>query len=99
MIIFKNISFKIIFWALIPFLFVVSIVPFISHLIIKNSALDVVKKRDAAFAELAGVRLAENLQRYTYFLQTIADKPYLQKHVLYPHGPVADPGKNPVAFF
>jgi PAS domain S-box-containing protein len=70
---FKSISIKIIFWALIPFLFVVSIVPVMSHLTIKNSALDVVKRRDAAFAEIAAVRLSENLQRYSYFLQTIAD--------------------------
>ncbi|WP_170923729.1 PAS domain-containing sensor histidine kinase [Desulfocicer vacuolatum] len=70
---FKRISIKIIFWALIPFLFVVSIVPVMSHLTIKNSALDVVKRRDAAFAEIAAVRLSENLQKYSYFLQTIAD--------------------------
>jgi len=71
--IFKSISIKIIFWALIPFLFVVSIVPVLSHLTIKNSALDVVKRRDAAFAEIAAVRLSENLQKYSYFLQNIAD--------------------------
>lgn len=71
---FKRIHTKIIFGALIPILFVMGVITLVSLITIENTALEVVIKRDAVMAEIAANRLSENLQRYPYMLQTLAEK-------------------------
>lgn len=71
---FKSIHIRIIFWALLPIFFVMGAVTLLSFITIKNTALEVVKKRDAVLAGIAASRLSENLQKYPFFLQTLAEK-------------------------
>lgn len=71
---FKHIHTKIIFGALIPILFVMGVITLVSLVTIENTALEVVIKRDTVLAEIAAKRLSENLQRYPFFLQTLAEK-------------------------
>lgn len=73
--VFRSIHVKIILWALIPSFCVMGIITLLSLLTIKNTALDVVKKRDAVLAEFAAKRLSENLQRYPKFLKELAELP------------------------
>ena len=75
---FKSIHNKIIFWTLLPTFFVMGVLSVFSLVTIKNAALEVVRKRDAEVAEMAGQRLAENMARYPLFLQTLADTPALK---------------------
>ncbi len=76
---FKSIRIKIIFWALIPIFLVMGVITLLSLVTIKNTALEVVKKRDAVLAEIAAKRLAENLQKYSFFLQTLAESAPLKQ--------------------
>lgn len=75
---FKSIQSKIVFWALLPFFLVIGGVTFLSLVTIKNTALEVVKKRDVVLAEFAAKRLSENLQKYPLFLQSLADNSALK---------------------
>ncbi len=79
---FKSIHFKLIFWAVIPIFCVMGIITFLSFITIKNTALDVVQKRDAILAEIAAKRLSENLQKYPFFLQTLAESAPLKSMAL-----------------
>lgn len=74
----RSIHSKIILWALVPIFFVMGIITLLSFITIKNTALEVVKKRDAVLAEIAAKRLSENLQKYPFFLQTLAESKALQ---------------------
>ncbi len=49
------------------------IITLVSFITIKNTALEVVKKRDTVLAEIVGKRLSENLMKYPFFLQTLAE--------------------------
>ncbi|MCG8565988.1 MAG: HAMP domain-containing protein, partial [Desulfobacterales bacterium] len=70
---FKSIHIKIIFWTLLPSFFVMGVLSVLSLVTIKNTALEVVQRRDVELAEMTGKRLAENLARYPLFLQTLAE--------------------------
>ncbi len=69
---FKSIHIRIIFWALIPIFFVMGIITLLSFVTIRNTALEVVQKRDGELAEIAARRLSENLYKYPFFLQNLA---------------------------
>lgn len=69
---FKSIHIKIIFWALLPSLCVIGGITLLTSLTIKNTALEVVIKRDVILAKFTGNRLSENLQKYPLFLKNIA---------------------------
>ncbi len=74
----KSIQAKIIFWALLPCILVMAGITLLALITIKNTALEVVTNRDMVLAELAAKRLAENLQKYPLFLQTIAENSAIQ---------------------
>ncbi len=71
---FTRIHTKIIFGALIPILFVMGVITLLALVTIKNTALEVVIQRDTVLAEIAANRLSENLQKYPFLLQTLAEK-------------------------
>ena len=71
---FKRIHTKIIFGALLPILFVMGVITLLALVTIKNTALEVVIQRDTVLAEIAANRLSENLSKYPFLLQTLAEK-------------------------
>ncbi|MEH0020594.1 MAG: ATP-binding protein [Desulfobacter sp.] len=71
---FKRIHTKIIFGALIPVLFVMGVITLLALVTIESTALEVVIQRDTELAEIAANRLSENLQKYPFLLQTLAEK-------------------------
>ncbi|MCP4294000.1 MAG: hypothetical protein GY786_00130, partial [Proteobacteria bacterium] len=70
---FRSLHIKIIFCALLPSLCVIVGIALLISFTIKNTALDVVKKRDVVLAKFAANRLSENLQKYPHFLNTLAE--------------------------
>lgn len=71
---FHSIHIKIIFWALLPSLCVIGGITLLSSFTIRNTALEVVKKRDVVLAGFVANRLSENLQKYTFLLKTFAEQ-------------------------
>lgn len=69
---FRSIHIKIIFWALLPSLCVIGAITLMASLTIKNTAQEVVIKRDMVLAKFTAKRLSENLQKYPMFLKNLA---------------------------
>ncbi len=61
---------------------------------IKNTALDVVKKRDVVLAKFAANRLSENLQKYPHFLNTLAEHKEFKEKKTAGMGGVLDNNSN-----
>ena len=76
---FKSIHIKIILWALLPSLCVMGGITLLTSYTIKNTALEVVIKRDVILAKFTGNRLSENLQKYPLFLKNIAKQTPFRK--------------------
>lgn len=71
---FNSLQIKVISWALLPSLCVIGGITLLTSFTIKNTALDVVKKRDVVLARFTANRLSENLQKYPLLLHTLAEQ-------------------------